>query len=208
MGRKAKAKSNASERDNREFVLSKAASEFRKLGFEKTTVKQVAKACNMLPGSLHYRYNTKEALLLDLMRLAIEKVTDAVLKAGLSHSKPEEQVRACINAHLNILLSESDMVYVLLFEWRSLQGDAGKDMLELRDRYEKLWAAMLNRLAEEKYIREDIDLNLLRLIGLGAINWVAVWFTPDGKYSIEDIGDFIWHLIMNGVKGPRFGEST
>ena len=66
MGRKAKAKTLASERDDRELVLSKAATEFRKRGFEKTTVKQVAEACNMLPGSLHYRYNTKEALLLDM----------------------------------------------------------------------------------------------------------------------------------------------
>ena len=202
MGKKAK----GSERDDREFVLSKAATEFRKKGFERASVKQVAEACNMLPGSLHYRYNTKEALLLDLMRLAMEKVTEAVLEAGLSHSKPEEQVRACINAHLNVLLSESDMVYVLLFEWRSLDGEAGKEMLELRDRYEQLWAAMLKLLAKNQYIREDIDLDLLRLIGLGAINWVAVWYQPNGKYSIEDIGDFIWHLIMNGVTEPRLGK--
>ena len=177
------AKSNQLERNDRELVLSKAATEFRKRGFERTTVKQVAEACDMLPGSLHYRYNTKEALLLDLMRLAMEKVTDAVLKAGLSHSTPEKQVRACIKAHLQILLSESDMVYVLLFEWRSLEGEAAKEMLELRDRYEKLWAAMLKLLAEKKYIREDVDLDLLRRIGLGALNWVAVWYQPNGKYS-------------------------
>ena len=201
------AKSNQLERNDRELVLSKAATEFRKRGFERTTVKQVAKACDMLPGSLHYRYNTKEALLLDLMRLAMEKVTDAVLKAGLSHSTPEEQVRGCIKAHLQILLSESDMVYVLLFEWRSLEGEAAKEMLELRDRYEKLWAAMLKLLAEKKYIREDVDLDLLRRIGLGALNWVAVWYQPNGKYSINDIADFIWQLIMSGVKGSGFEDN-
>src|SRR5690606_33485086 len=142
-------------------------------------------------------------LLLDLMHLAMEKVTDAVLKAGLSYSKPEEQIRACINAHLTVLLTDSDMVYVLLFEWRSLEGDAAREMINLRDRYEKLWAAMLKLLAESNYIREDIDLDLLRLIGLGAINWVAVWYHPDGKYSDEDIGDFIWMMIMRGVINPH-----
>lgn len=201
--KKTKSKTSTYERKDREFVLKKAATEFRKRGFDKTTVKQVAEACEMLPGSLHYRYQTKDALLLDLMHLAMEKVTDAVLEAGLTHSQPEKQIRACINAHLSVLLTDSDMVYVLLFEWRSLEGDAAREMINLRDRYEKLWAAMLKLLAENNYIRKDIDLDLLRLIGLGAINWVAVWYHPDGKYSAEDIGDFIWMLIMRGVINPQ-----
>lgn len=203
MSKKIKSKISANDRKDREFVLRKAATEFRKQGFDKTTVKQVAEACEMLPGSLHYRYRTKEALLLDLMYLAMEKMTDAVLEAGLSFSNPEEQIRACINAHLNVLLTDSDMVYVLLFEWRSLHGSSAKEMIKLRDRYEKLWAAMLKLLGENKYIREDIDLELLRRIGLGAINWVAVWYQPGGKYSAEDIGDFIWMLIMRGVRNPE-----
>lgn len=208
MNKKTTSKKSTNERIDREFVLRKASTEFRKRGFDKTTVKQVAEACEMLPGSLHYRYRTKEALLLDLMHLAMEKVTDAVLKAGLSHSKPEEQIRACINAHLSVLLTDSDMVYVLLFEWRSLEGDAAREMINLRDRYEKLWAAMLKLLAESNYIREDIDLDLLRLIGLGAINWVAVWYQPNGKYSAKDIGDFIWMLIMRGVINEGVNKSV
>lgn len=203
MNKKAKTKISTNERKDREFVLKKAATEFRRRGFDKTTVKQVAEACEMLPGSLHYRYRTKETLLLDLMHLAMEKVTDAVLEAGLTYSKPEEQIRACINAHLSVLLTDSDMVYVLLFEWRSLQGDAAREMIKLRDRYEKLWAAMLKLLTENSYIREDIDLELLRRIGLGAINWVAVWYQPEGKYSVEDISDFIWLLIMRGIINPE-----
>ncbi|WP_411730084.1 helix-turn-helix domain-containing protein, partial [Paraperlucidibaca sp.] len=34
-------------------MLTSAARLFRDQGYERTTVKEVAKACNMLPGSLH-----------------------------------------------------------------------------------------------------------------------------------------------------------
>ena len=117
------------------------------------------------------------------MRLAMEKVTDAVLEAGLSHTKPEEQVKACINAHLNILLSESDMVYVLLFEWRSLQGDAGREMLELRDRYESHFIQIINQLP----LARGTNRRLLRLMLLGALNSTRGWYR-EGDKSAKVIG--------------------
>ena len=186
----------------REAVLTSAARLFRDQGYERTTVKEVAKACNMLPGSLHYRYHTKEAILVDLMRLGLERAALAVTEACVNVSDPVEQLRRGINAHLKMLVTGSDMVYVLLFEWRALRGDARKEMIELRDRYEALWAAMLSLLAQHGAIRKDVDLNLLRLIGLGALNWVATWFNENGRYSLDDIGDFVWLVINSAFVVP------
>ena len=153
----------------------------------------------MLPGSLHYRYQAKEDILVDLMRLGLEEASLNVSEAVAGVTEPAEQLRRGINAHLQLLVTGSDMVYVLLFEWRSLRGDARNEMIKLRDRYEALWAAMLGSLAENGVIRKDVDLDLLRLIGLGALNWVATWFHEEGRYSLEDIGDFVWRVIRSAV---------
>lgn len=184
---------------DREFVLATAAKLFRKSGYERTTVKQVAEACNMLPGSLHYRYNSKEALLIDMMQLGLMRASEALLSSFDPTDTPAEQLRHGVNAHLRVLVSDSDMVYALLFEWRSLKGDARREIVRLRDRYEQLWAGMLTLLVERKVIRPDVDLVLLRLMGLGALNWVATWFHSDGRYSLEDVGDFVWRIIMDAV---------
>jgi len=42
----------------------------------------------------------------------------------------------------------------------------------------------------------------LRLIGLGALNWVATWFNENGRYSLEDIGDFVWLVINSAFVVP------
>ena len=193
---------------DRDFVLSSAARLFREQGYDRTTVKEIAEACNMLPGSLHYRYQAKEDILVDLMRLGLEKASIAVTQAVAGATKPAEQLRRGINAHLQMLVSGSDMVYVLLFEWRSLRGEARREMIKLRDRYESLWAAMLKLLAEQGVIRKDMDLELLRLIGLGALNWVATWFREEGRYSLEDIGDFVWRMIRSAVLEEREQRRT
>jgi AcrR family transcriptional regulator len=188
---------------DRDFVLGSAARLFREQGYDRTTVKEIAEACNMLPGSLHYRYQAKEDILVDLMRLGLEEASIAVSQSVAGVTEPAEQLRRGINAHLQMLVSGSDMVYVLLFEWRSLRGGARREMIKLRDRYESLWAAMLQLLAEQGVIRKDVDLELLRLIGLGALNWVATWFREEGRYSLEDIGDFVWRMIRSAVLEER-----
>ncbi|WP_083851788.1 TetR/AcrR family transcriptional regulator [Alcanivorax hongdengensis] len=198
MGRKKNQVTPVAQAD-REFVLGAAARLFRQKRFDKTTVKEIAEACDMLPGSLHYRYPSKESILVDLMRLALEQASTALSEAIRGESEPLEQLRQGINAHLELLVGGSDMVYVLLFEWRSLQGQSRKEMIDLRDRYELLWSAMIQSLSSQNLIRADVDRDLLRLIGLGALNWVATWFNEGGRYTVKDIGDFVWVVIKDGV---------
>ena len=180
-------------------VLSNAARLFREKGFERTSLKEIAEACNMLPGSLYYRYNSKEALLVELMRRGVDLVTAEVESAYASSDDPVERMRLCINAHLRALLLDSDAVYVLLFEWRALGPEARKEIIELRDQYESLWAGILETMIAQGVVRKNVDGRLLRLIGLGALNWVATWFDPNGAQSLDAIGDLIWQIAMDGV---------
>lgn len=185
--------------NDREFILDVTATLMRRDGFEGTTLRQIAEACDMLPGSLHYRYRTKEAILIDLMRLSLERATQAIVEACRGIDDPLEQVRASLRAHLQVLINDSDMVFVLLFEWRALKGKAREEMIQLRDSYEKYWILMIERIAALGLLRKDADPVLLRLIGFGAINWVATWYDKKGPHSLNQIADAIWSMINQGI---------
>lgn len=187
---------------DRERVLAAAARLFREQGFEKTTLKEIAEACDMLPGSLHYRWPSKELLLVDMMRHAMSRVMQAAVDAAQGIEDPLEQVRRVLLAHLETLVGGSDTVYVLLFEWRSVTGPARDELIQLRDTYEAQWMAMLKHLRRQGLVRRDIDLHLLRLVALGAINWVATWYREGGRYSTEQIGNFIWQIASDAILTP------
>lgn len=193
---------------DRERILTISAALFRENGFERTSVRDIAKACSMLPGSLHYRYRAKEDILVDMMRLAIENIIFGIVEIISSVQDPLEKLRAALRSHVNVLMSGDDMVYVLLFEWRSLQGAARLQMIAERDRYENHWQTILDTLKVEGYIREDVNTDILRLIGLGAVNWVAIWYNADGKYSLEQIGDAIWQMMTRGVLNTKYDEKA
>lgn len=187
---------------DRERVLDAAAKLFREQGYEKTTLKEIAQACDMLPGSLHYRYPSKESLLIDMMRLAMGRITAAAAGAAAGVTDPVEQMHRVLQAHLDTLVKGSDTVYVLLFDWRSLTGAARDELIALRDAYEGQWMVLLKHLRRQGLVREDIDLTLLRLVALGAMNWVSTWYRDGGRYTLEDIGNFIWQITRDAVLTP------
>lgn len=192
-----------------ERILIEAARLFRQHGYERTTLRQIAEACEILPGSLHYRYPAKEDILLDMMKVAIEQTVHAIVSATTPVADPLNKLRAAIQAHIRTLLTGNDMFYVLLFEWRSLSGEPRKAMIAERDRYERYWVVLLDTLKVQGIIRPEVDLQLLRLIGLGALNWVATWYSEGGRYTVEQIGDMAWTVLTQGaVVTPQRGQTA
>lgn len=153
----------------------------------------------MLLGSLQYRFASKEALLVCLMERAVTRATDAVRAAIEPTRDPLERLRLGMLAHLEVLLSGDDAVYVLLYDWRVLRGNARDSVVRLRDRYEALWDGILYEAAGAGRLRPDLDVGLLRLVGFGAINWVATWYRPEGRMTPAQIGDAIFRTIALGI---------
>jgi AcrR family transcriptional regulator len=182
-----------------EVVLDAAAHVFRKRGYGGATVREVAQAAGMLPGSLHYRYPSKEALLLDLMERALNRVLGSGRAAVEAARDPVERLRLALRAHLEALLSGDDDFYVLLYDWRSLQGPAMHAMLRLRSRYEQFWDDLLQDAIRAGWARPGIDAELLRQVGFGALNWVAQWRQENDPRSAEEIADAFWSYLAFGL---------
>src|SRR5215213_2760760 len=141
------------EDDPGEPVFRAAGQLFRQKGFEAATVREIAAAAGMLPGSLHYRYASKEELLLALMDRGIASAVAAVRLAIAEVPDPLDRMRAALRAHLQLLVRDDEAIYVLLYEGRSLSGPAREHMVRLRDRYDALWDGLLHAAAGTGRIR-------------------------------------------------------
>ena len=178
--------------------LDAAARLFRAKGFEATTVREIARAARMLPGSLHYRYPTKDSLLLALMKRGEDADLVGIRAAIRGERDPVERLRLALRARLRYLLSRPAS-QVVLFEWRSLKGTARDEMIRLRDRYEAFWSGLLYEAAGTGRLHPGIDLSLLRFLLFGAINGVALWYHADGPRTPDEISDAFWGFIAYGV---------
>ena len=180
-------------------ILLAAGKLFREKGFSATTVREIASCAQMLPGSLHYRYASKDEILIALMRRGIERAIAAVQTAVDGIRDPIERLRLGMRAHLKVLLSGEDALYVLLFDWRSLPASAREGVERERSKYESYWDGLLFEAAGTGRARQMIDLEAVREFGFGALNWVATWYRPDAGRTPEQIADAYWTFMAYGL---------
>lgn len=186
-------------------ALAAAARLFREQGYAATSLRDIARAADMLPGSLHYRYATKEDLLAALMERAIDRLIAGVTTAAATGATPMARLRLAIAAHVRILLSKEDSVYVLLYDWRSLTPAVERAIAKQRERYEAFADELLAAAAASARVKPGVDLYLLRQFGFGAANWVAQWFDPDGPYTPEQIAEHFFRYLTVGTLDDHQG---
>jgi AcrR family transcriptional regulator len=182
-----------------EALLDAAGRLFRQKGFATTTIRDIADAAGVWPGSVHYRYRTKESLLVALMERGIGNAEAAFRRATAESRDPIERIRLAIRAHLVLLAGADDATYVLLYEGRNLTGDARAAMVRLRDRYDALWDGLLYQAVGTGRLRPDTDVRLARLLILGAVNWVPQWFSPGGGRTAEAVAEVFASSVLSGL---------
>jgi AcrR family transcriptional regulator len=186
-------------------VLQVAARLFREQGYAATSLRDVARAAGMLPGSLHYRFATKEDILAALMERAIDRLIEGVIAASTKGTTPLERLRLAMIEHVRILLSREDSVYVLLYDWRSLSPAVERAIARQRRRYEQFADELLAQAAASASLKPDVDLYLIRQFGFGAANWVAQWYDPKGPYTPEQIADAFFRYLTAGTLNTEQG---
>lgn len=179
----------------KEEILSAAASLFRRQGFERTSVREIAQVLGMTSGSLFYHFASKEDLLVMIMEEGLRAITRSVQQARDSEMQLPERLLAMMRRHLAALLGPRlDAMSVLLYEWRSLSPAAQAQMLALRDAYEDLWTQSLQQAADQGLI--DADVALVRQTLLGALNWSAQWYKPGGRLDIDALAQRMFAMLF------------
>jgi AcrR family transcriptional regulator len=155
-------------------ILDAAARLLRTQGFQGTSVRDIVRAVDMLPGSLYYHFATKEDLLAAVYAEGVRRISARVRSAVGPLADPWARLEAACVAHLEAILEDDDYAQVVI-RVRPADAPAAQPRLTaLRDEYEALFAALVARLE----LPRGTDRRTLRLMLLGALNWSQTWYQP------------------------------
>jgi AcrR family transcriptional regulator len=163
-------------------ILDAAARLFRAQGFQGTSVRDIVRVVNMLPGSLYYHFATKEDLLVEVYAEGVRRISARVRAAIEPLADSWARLEAACVAHLEAILEDDDYAQVVI---RVRPGDAPAAqprLVALRDEYE----ALFTRLVQELKLPRGTDRRTLRLMLLGSLNWSQTWYQP-GRDSPKTI---------------------
>lgn len=170
-------------RNKREDVLRKASALIARHGFDSTSMRDIAAAVDMLPGSLYYHFPSKEDMLLAIHERVVTDMiadTEAAIAKGTT---PWDRLERAAVAHLKALLGSGNLVTIISPNFAEDREELNQKLKAHRREYEEIF----KRLFDEIDLPDDADRRLLRLQLLGALNWVPVWYSKKRGTSPEKI---------------------
>lgn len=182
----------------RDHILEAAANVFRQKGYHGASMADIADAVQLQKASLYHHFASKQEILVALLDRALEMVVQRVGVVTGQALPPEEKLRLAIRTYLHTLSEQGNLVFVLLLEYRSLDGELYQHHIPNRDKFEQLWRDLLNEGVQAGvFACENIPLAARGL--LGTVNWTITWYRPGGSLTIEQIADQYAGLYLHGI---------
>lgn len=176
-------------------VLRAAAHLFRSQGYERTTVRDLARVVGIQSGSLFHHFKTKEDILCAVMEEGIRFNHERMRAAVETGTTPRERLRLLILAELESILGETgDAMTVLVYEWNAVSPERQKELLKMRSAYEAIWLDVLADAKAQGQLRHDPF--IARRLLAGAIGWTRTWYKRRGPVTLEELAGIVLEMAL------------
>jgi AcrR family transcriptional regulator len=198
-------------------ILNAAAWLLRHQGYEATTTRAIAEKVGIKAGSIYHHFPSKDAIVEQVVNegvRVVHRAVSAALEALPTDVDPRGRLEAAVKAHLLSSLQNSDYTSACIRAFAFLPAKLRKACRGERRRYEDLWRDIVLDAVKAGYIPDDVSLDAVRLMLLGAVNWAGEWYRPN-RVPIEEIAASFATLAFgagrrknaNGMKGRAIKEA-
>jgi AcrR family transcriptional regulator len=161
-------------------------------------MREIATGLGLAPGALYYYFESKEDLLHACQRLSLERLLRSAAEIARDAAPPAAKLRRLVVAHLSHVLGELGGSFAHV-EFHALPDAQLAEVVSWRDAYERLVRGVLDEGIRGGAFR-GVDGKLATLALLGALNWAAVWWRPDGALSVAEVAERTADLFLKGLE--------
>ena len=179
-------------------ILQEAARLFAEVGYDRSSMSQLAEVCGVSKALLYHYYSGKDALLYDVIGAHLKDLCLTVEAADRPDAAPEERLHLLIAALLDAYREADHEHKVQINEMKHLPGDQQEALKDLERRLVARFAAAVTE------INPRLDARLIKPVTMslfGMLNWHYMWFRPEGGITREDYARIASRLIIDGARG-------
>ncbi|HEX9633116.1 MAG TPA: TetR/AcrR family transcriptional regulator [Gemmatimonadales bacterium] len=174
-------------------ILHAALRAFRERGYHGTTLDDMAEQLGIRKTALYHYFPDKEAILYACHRESLAELS-RILAGARALESPPERLAYVIREHVRVMTDTLEGS-PLAFEVTALAPDHQREVIAARDKYERALRRMLQDGVAAGDFRPTNPKTAVFAI-LGAINWIARWYRPDGALQADELGaEFAEHLL-------------
>jgi len=188
--------------DKRNAILQRSTTLFAEKGVDRASMSDIARECGVSKALLYHYYDSKDALLFDVIHTHLTYLDDAIAEADEAARSPEDRLRALVHQILKVYAESDDQHKVQLAGLPVLPPEMAEEIREVERRIVRRFSDVLLQinpnLNDGKPLLKPVTMSFL-----GMLNWVYQWFKPNGPISRDEYADLATNLILEGVKSMR-----
>jgi AcrR family transcriptional regulator len=190
-------------------LLARSAELIAEKGFEAMSMRDVSAAAGGSLAGLYHYFDSKEELLYQLQYRTFRSLLESQEAVAAQPGSPEDRFRRLLIGHLTFFSEHPSEHQACTFELKSLTGERYETVETLRRRYYRLMTSVVAELRDGggAHTAESKEARHATLFIFGMLNWVFMWYTPERYGSVEQLGEEMLDLVLNGLRDPR-GKSV
>ncbi|WP_442601177.1 TetR/AcrR family transcriptional regulator [Paenibacillus sp. KN14-4R] len=192
---------SSKKKEKYDLILDAALKVFAEHGFHRAQVAKIAREAGVADGTIYLYFKRKEDILICLFREQLGKLLQLANEAIRDISDVKTALRTICEIHYTHLESNLDLAFVTQIELRQSSLELRKEIGIAYKPYIKLVEDLLNRGIAQNVFRPDMNVKLVRLLILGAIDEVVTsWLIAGQKYSLAAQVDGTVDFFLKGIE--------
>lgn len=179
-------------------ILTAAARVMQREGFAAASLRQIAEEAGLTKAGLYYHVASKEALLFALHERFADKLVDKSESIRTSSCCAADKLRELMRETICTAGRFQSEGTVFMREYSHLTGEMQAVIGRQRDHYRNTFEEVIQAGMDAGEFRPG-NARLDALMVLGACNFSAFWYDPNGPLTIEQIADAFVDRLLHGL---------
>jgi AcrR family transcriptional regulator len=185
-----------------ELLVGAAVQLFHDKGYTATSIQDLADAAGITKGSVYHYIETKEDLLYEIVRRAIElRASNFVEPPEVAGAAPETRLRAFIDRWMSTSSHASTMSVVAELELRWLTARRLRAVIAQRDKFSAFVKDIITDGIASGAFDKSVDPTLATNTIFVVLRNIPSWYRPGGPKTFDEIVAWNADFLLSGLRG-------
>ncbi len=181
----------------REAVLRTAAELFLEKSYSRTSMNDVADRLHITKPALYHYFQNKEEILIECYRLGVGLIEEILNEIAGQSGDGLQKVEAFIHSYAGVMTRKFGRCVMRLDEG-DLTREARAEVRAYKKKIDRRLRSFIQEGIEDGSIA-SCDSKIAAFSIAGALNWICMWYEPDGALSAEEIASQFARTFTRGL---------
>jgi AcrR family transcriptional regulator len=187
--------------EKRSQILKSAAKVFAEQGYDRASMTVLARECGISKANIYHYYDSKDAILFDILDSYLSHLRDRVLGVNLEGLSVQDQLCCVIQEVLSAYQGADHEHQVQVNALSALPQHQQKLLRAYQRDLVGFMSDRLKAVAPDMFDGAPEKLRSVTMSVFGMLNWYYMWNSGAGTQARQDYARLVCSLTLGGLRG-------